>query len=132
MRGSAVGVIGVGLCLFLPIHAQTPAVTVAPTAVSVHLGTFYQFAARVTGAPVTTVGWTVALPAGAPGSPGTISAGGRYTPPAAIPSSGTVVVTVTTTATPAASASATVTLLNPYPTLASAKPSTIPPGAFTL
>ena len=123
-----------GLGLFLPVHAQTPAiaVTVAPTKVSVHLGTFYQFAARVTGSTTTTVGWTVALPEGATGSPGTISAGGRYTPPVAIPSTGTVIVTVTTTAMPAASASSAVTLLNPYPTLASAKPSTIPQGTFTL
>ena len=113
--------------------AATPAVTISPTTVPVHLGTFYQFADRVTGTATTTVGWTVALPAGATGSPGTISAGGRYTPPAAIPSSGTVIVTVTTTATPAASASATVTLLNPYPTLSSVQPATIAPGtAFTL
>src|SRR5260370_27740544 len=132
MRESAVRLIGAGLCLFLPVYAQTPTVTVAPTTLSVHLGTFYQFTARVTGTTTTTVGWTVALPAGATGSPGTISAGGRYTPPAAIPSSGTVIVTATTTATPAASASATVSLLNPYPTVASAKPSTIPQGSFTL
>ena len=117
--------------LFLPAYAQS--VTVSPTAVSVHLGTFNQFHARVTGATNTTVGWTVALPPGATGSPGTISAGGRYTPPAVIPSSGTVIVTVTTVATPAASASATVTLLNPFPALGSVQPATIAPStAFTL
>ena len=43
---------------------------------SVHLGTFFQFSDKVTGVTPTTVGWTVALPAGATGSPGTISAGG--------------------------------------------------------
>ena len=117
--------------LFLPAYAQT--VTVSPTTVSVHLGTFFQFADKVTGTTTTSVGWTVALPEGATGSPGTISAGGRYIPPAAMPSSGAVIVTVTTTATPAASASATVTLLNPYPTLASVRPSIIPPESiFTL
>jgi len=106
-----------GSMLFLPAFAQT--VTVSPTTVSVHLGTFFQFTDKVTGSATTTAGWTVALPAGATGSPGAISANGRYTPPPAMPSSGTVIVTVTTTATPAASATATVTLLNPYPTLAS-------------
>jgi uncharacterized protein (DUF1800 family) len=120
-----------GSMLFLPAFAQT--VTVSPTTVSVHLGTFFQFTDKVTGSATTTAGWTVALPAGATGSPGAISANGRYTPPPAMPSSGTVIVTVTTTATPAASATATVTLLNPYPTLASVQPSVISPGAaFTL
>ncbi len=130
MRRSAAGVILAGLSMLVPAYAQT--VTVSPTAVSVHLGTFYQFAAKVTGTSPTTVGWTVALPAGATGSTGTISAGGRYTPPAAIPSTGTVIVTATSTAAPTVSASATVTLLNPYPTLASAYPSNVAVGPFTL
>ena len=130
MRRSAIGVILAGVGLFVPAYAQT--VTVSPTAVSVHLGTFYQFADKVTGITPTTVGWTIALPAGATGSPGTISAGGRYTPPNAIPSTGTVIVTVTSTAAPTASASATVTLLNPYPTLASVSPANIPVGFFAI
>ena len=130
MRGSTVGVILAGLSIWAPANAQT--VTVSPTAVSVHLGTFYQFSAKVTGTTPTTVGWTVALPADATGSPGTISAGGRYTPPAAIPSTDTVIVTVTSTAAPTVSASATLILLNPYPTLASVYPSNVAVGAFTL
>src|ERR1022692_824017 len=109
MRGSTSGGILGALSLWAPAYAQTvtPTVTVAPTAVSVNLGTFYQFSAKVTGTTPTTVGWTLALPAGGTGSPGTISAGGRYTPPAAIPSTGTVIVTATSTAAPTASASAT-------------------------
>ena len=130
MGRSAAGVILAGLSMFAPAYAQT--VTVTPTAVSVHLGTYYQFSARVTGTSPTTVGWTVALPDGATGSTGTISAGGRYTPPAAIPSTGTVIVTVTSTAAPTVSASATVTLLNPYPTLASIYPANVAVGPFTL
>jgi uncharacterized protein (DUF1800 family) len=130
MRRSTAGMILAGLSMFAPAYAQT--VTVSPTAVSVHLGTFFQFAAKVTGISPTTVGWTVALPDGATGSTGTISAGGRYTPPAAIPSTGTVIVTATTTATPAVSASATVTLLNPFPTLASVYPSNVTAEPFTL
>jgi hypothetical protein len=132
MRKSVIRLVLAGASLFLPAYAQTTAVTVSPATVSVHLGTFYQFAARVTGVTPTTVTWSVALPGGGTGSPGTISSGGRYTPPAAIPSPGTVIVTATSVATPTVAASATVTVLNPYPALASAKPSTIPPGAFTL
>jgi uncharacterized protein (DUF1800 family) len=130
MRGSTAGVILAGLSIWAPAYAQT--ITVSPTAVSVHLGTFYQFAAKVTGITPNTVGWTIALPAGATGSPGTISANGRYTPPAAIPSTGTVIVTAASTAAPTVSASATVTLLNPYPTLASVSPASVPVGPFTL
>ncbi len=130
MRKSAIGLILAACGAILPASAQT--VTVSPTAVSVHLGTFYQFAAKVTGISPTTVGWTVALPYGATGSTGTISAGGRYTPPAAIPSTGTVIVTATSTAAPTVSASATVTLLNPYPTLASVSPANVAVGPFTL
>ena len=114
----------------VPACAQT--VTVTPAAVAVHLGTFYQFSARVLGVTPTTVAWSVALAGGGTGSPGTISNGGRYTPPAAIPSTGTVIVTATSVAAPGVSATSTITLQNPYPTLASAKPSVIPPGAFTL
>jgi uncharacterized protein (DUF1800 family) len=129
MRRNTAGWILAGLTLWVPAYAQT--VTVSPTAVSVHLGTFYQFSAKVTGTTPTTVGWTVALPAGT-GSPGTISANGRYTPPAAIPPAGAVIVTATSTAAPTVSASATVTLLNPYPTLASVYPSNVAVGPFTL
>jgi uncharacterized protein (DUF1800 family) len=130
MRGSTFGVILAGLSIWAPAYAQT--VAVSPTAVSVHLGTYFQFAAKVTGTSPTTVGWTIALPDGATGSPGTISAGGRYTPPAAFPSTGTVIVTATSTAAPTVSASATVSLLNPFPTLASVYPANVAVGPFTL
>jgi len=130
MRRVAGGMILAGLSIWVPANAQT--VTVSPTAVSIHLGTYFQFAAKVTGTTPTTVGWTVALPDGATGSTGTISAGGRYTPPAGVPSTGTVIVTVTSIAAPTVSASATVTLINPYPTLASVYPANVAVGAFTL
>ncbi len=130
MRRNVIGVILAGFCMFLPAYAQT--VTVSLTAVSLHLGTFYQFTAKVTGTTPTTTGWTIALPAGATGSPGTISANGRYTPPNAMPSTGTVIVTVASTAVPTVTASATVTLLNPYPTLASVSPANVAVGPFTL
>jgi uncharacterized protein (DUF1800 family) len=123
MPRNAVGVVWAAFSMLLPAYGQI--VTVSPSAASVHVGTFYQFAAQVTGTTPTTVGWTIALPAGATGSPGTISAGGRYTPPATLPSTGLVIVTATSIAAPTASASATVTLLNPYPTLASVSPANV-------
>jgi len=130
MRRNVIGVILAGFGIVLPASAQT--VTVSPSTAYVHQGTFYQFAAKITGTTPTTVGWTVRLPDGATGSPGTISAGGRYTPPAAIPSTDSVIVTATSTAAPLVSASATVILLNPFPTLASVSPANVAVGPFTL
>ena len=62
MRRCAIGVILAGVVM-LSAYAQTT-VTVSPTAVSLHLGTFYQFSARVTGTTPTSVAWSIALPAG--------------------------------------------------------------------
>ncbi len=116
-----------------PVLGQTATtVTITPTAAGVRLGTAFQFTARVTGNTNTTVAWTVALPAGDTGSPGTVNTGGLYTPPAALPSGNTAIVTVTSLAAPTASASATVTLLNPYPALSSTFPGSVTVGAFTL
>ncbi len=118
--------------LMLPLASAQTAVTIVPVKAEVHLGTFVQFAAHVTGSTNTTVAWSVALPVGATGSPGTISFGGLYTPPGAMPSVNTVTVTVTTLATPVASASAQVTLDNPIPAVASTSPSSIQTGPYTL
>jgi len=130
MRRNALYLILAGMAVLCAAQAQTT-ITVTPTTAQVHLGTYYQFTAHVTGATPSTVGWTVALPAGATGSPGTISAGGRYTPAAAMPSVNSVIVTATSTAVPAASASAQVTLENPFPTVASTIPASLPAGSGT-
>jgi uncharacterized protein (DUF1800 family) len=114
------------------VSAWAQVVTVSPTAVPVHLGTFYQFSVKVTGVTNTAVGWSIAVPSGATGSPGNISTGGRYTPPPAMPSINTVIVTVSSLAAPSASATATITLQNPVPTVASTSPSVVPAGPFTI
>src|ERR1700730_11558940 len=107
-----------------PAYGQIT-VTVSPSPASVHLATFQQFSAKVTGTTTTGVTWTIAPATGA----GTITAnGGRYTPPAAMPNPNTVTVTATSNASPPASASTTSTLLNPYPTLASVQPANLPVG----
>src|SRR5271165_6467671 len=89
------------VCAVGTASAQTT-VTISPTSAAVHLGTYFQFSDHVTGNSNTTVGWTVALPAGATGSPGSISTNGRYAPPASMPSGFTVIVTVTSLAQPSA------------------------------
>ena len=120
-----------GILCVAPAFAQT-VVTISPTTAQVHLGTYYQFAAKVTGATNTAVTWSVApLPVGATGSPGSVNTSGRYTPPSAMPNVNTVTVTATSVATPTVSASAMVTLDNYYPTVASTIPTSIPAGAST-
>ncbi|MBZ5672669.1 MAG: DUF1800 domain-containing protein [Acidobacteriia bacterium] len=115
------------LCAFWPAYAQVT-VTVSPSPASVHVGTFLQFAAKVSGTSTTGVSWTMKPATGA----GSISTGGRYTPPATLPTPNTVTVTATSTASPATSASVTLTILNPYPTLASVNPTSIPVGSFSI
>jgi uncharacterized protein (DUF1800 family) len=115
------------LCAFLPVYAQV-GITVSPSPASVHVGTFLQFSAKLTGISSTDVGWTLTPSTGA----GAISANGRYTPPATLPSPNTVTITATSTASPNTSASVTVTILNPYPTLASVNPTSVPVGAYSI
>lgn len=115
------------LCAFLPAYAQV-AITVSPSPASVHVGTFLQFAAKVSGTSTTGVSWSMTPATGA----GSISPGGRYTPPAALPKPNTITVTATSTASPSTSASVTVTVLNPYPTLASVTPANVPLGAYSI
>jgi uncharacterized protein (DUF1800 family) len=120
-----------GAVAFASAHAQV--VTVSPTTVSVHLGTYFTFSDTVTAITPATVGWTVALPAGATCSAGSINTGGLYTPPATMPSTGTVIVTVASVTDPTVTASATITLLNPYPSVASVSPANLTAaGPFTI
>lgn len=117
----------VSLCAFWPAYAQI-AITVSPSPAAVHVGTFLQLSASVTGTSTRGVTWSMTPATGA----GTISTSGRYIPPAALPIPNTVTVTATSTASPTTSASVTVTILNPYPTLASVNPANIPIGAFSI
>ena len=115
------------LCAFWPAYAQIT-VTVSPSPASVHVGTFLQFAARVSGTSTTGVSWSITPATGA----GAISTGGLYTPPATLPNPNTITVTAKSAASPTTSASVTVTILNPYPTLASVNPTSIPVGPFSI
>ena len=110
-----------------PACAQVT-VTVSPSPASVHVGTFLQFSARVSGTSTTGVTWTLTPATGA----GSISTGGRYTPPATLPTPNTVTVKATSTANPAAAGSVVLTILNPYPTVASVNPTNVPIGPFNI
>src|SRR5207302_10405377 len=94
MGKHVLGVILGGMWLYLPVYAQV-IVTVSPSPASVHVGGFQQFSAKVTGTTTTGVTWSVALPAGGTGAMGSISTGGRYTPPSVAPNPNTGVVTAT-------------------------------------
>jgi hypothetical protein len=121
-------VAGSAICL----NAQV-VLTISPLQADVPVGTFLQFSAKVTGSSNTAVSWVVALSGStATGSPGSITTGGRYTPPSALPVPNTATVTVTSSADPTVSASAIVTVVNPYPTVASVSPSIVSPGQVTL
>ena len=132
------GIRAVRLALFAALglvsaQAQTtPSVTIAPIAANVYIGTYYRFTAAVTGITPTTVAWSVALPAGATGSPGTIDTGGLYTPPSVMPSGGQVIVAVASNVNPSAFALALVNVYNPIPYLASVTPANVPLGNSTL
>src|SRR4051812_45585209 len=132
MRKRIFGEILAGVCLLVPAYGQIT-VTVAPSPAAVHVGTFLQFSAKVTGTTPTSVTWSVALQSGATGSPGTITAnGGRYTAPAAVPNPNTVIITATSNADSSVTGTSSVSLLNPYPTLASVKPANLPVGSFSV
>jgi uncharacterized protein (DUF1800 family) len=131
MRSAVLRHVIAGACLWLPAQAQIT-VTVSPSPASLHAGTFLQFSARVSGNANTAVTWAVALPAGGKGSAGSITNTGRYTPPGTLPSPNVVLVSAISAADPTVSAVATVTILNPFPSVASASPTNVAPGAFIL
>ena len=86
-------------------------VTVAPATVQVHAGSKQQFAATVTGATNTAVSWTVAGSGCTGAACGTISTGGLYAAPSAVPSPALVTVTATAAADATKSAKASVTVI---------------------
>ena len=72
--------------------AATPLTVTVTGSTTVPLGSTSQYAAKVTGSSNQAVTWNVNQAAGGTAQSGTISATGLYTAPAAIPSSGTIVI----------------------------------------
>jgi hypothetical protein len=101
------------------VTIQNPApppitVAVAPLAATVQLGTTQQFTATVSGSANQSVVWKVNNVTGGGASTGTISTGGLYTSPNAMPA-GAISVSATSVVNNTSTGSATVTLTNPPP-----------------
>ncbi len=75
-----------------PSAASTPLTVTVTGSATVALGSTSQYAAKVTGSSNQAVTWNVNQVAGGTTQSGTISATGLYTAPAAMPSSGTIVI----------------------------------------
>ncbi|MBL9199678.1 MAG: DUF1800 domain-containing protein [Opitutaceae bacterium] len=95
-----------------PPPPPPPPVTVAvlPAAVSLTVGGTQSFTAGVAGTTNTTVNWSVNGIAGGNTTVGTISAGGLYTAPAAVPTPAIVTVRATSAANTSASSTASVAI----------------------
>jgi hypothetical protein len=94
----------------VPVTVQTVAVTLTPGSVTVNAGQQVQFSAGVTGTSNTAVTWQVNSVTNGNATFGTISSGGLYTAPAAVPSPATFAIKATSVADPTKSASANVTV----------------------
>ena len=104
-------------------------VSVSPTSGTIQPGATVQFTATVTGTTNTAVTWSVNGIQGGNSTLGTVSPGGLYTAPSAVPSPSTVTVTATSVADTTKSASATVTITAGGTVVASA---TIGPSGGTV
>ncbi|MBX7219057.1 MAG: DUF1800 family protein [Blastocatellia bacterium] len=95
----------------------TVSISISPASASVQTGATRQFSATVTGSANTAVTWQVNGVTGGNATNGTISTGGLYTAPAAVPA-GAITVTVVSQADPTKQASASVTVTAPPPVVA--------------
>jgi uncharacterized protein (DUF1800 family) len=96
---------------------QTIAVSINPTSATVNTGATQQFTATVTGTANTAVTWQVNNVTGGNSTTGTISTGGLYTAPAAVPAN-PVTVTAVSQADNTKKATATVGINTPPPVVA--------------
>ncbi len=85
-------------------------VNVAPSSASVQTGGTQQFTATISGSSNTAVTWSVNGTTGGNATVGTITAGGLYTAPAAVPNPASVTVTATSAADGTSSGSSSVTI----------------------
>lgn len=106
--------------------------TVSPAAVHVRAGANQQFTPTVSGSSNQVVTWAVGGASAGNAINGTITAGGLYTAPGALPDQNTVTITAVSAADSAARGSSTVTLWNPTPVLSSVSPLAIGTGSFSL
>src|SRR5262250_295173 len=87
-------------------------ITISPLNASVNLGSTLQFTETTSGSAITDVTWQVNGIEGGNATYGTISPTGLYTPPATVPSPGTVTVTVVSQANTTYIANANVSIVS--------------------
>jgi hypothetical protein len=113
---------------------SNPSVTasVSPAGPSVRVGATQQFTATVNGSSNQAVTWFVNSVSGGNATVGTISSGGMYQAPAAVPNPTSVTVAAVTGADPSVQATSTVAIQNPVPVLSGVNPTSFPTGSFSL
>jgi uncharacterized protein (DUF1800 family) len=110
--------------------AQTPTVTISPGYTSIGVNQTLQYTATVTGLTNTDVTWGVVGKVGGNATYGTITTGGLYTAPAAIPANG---ITITALASDKkTSATVYVNVAPAGPTITSISPNPVPTGSYTI
>ena len=103
------------------VPATPPQVQVSVSGSSqVRVGATVQLTATVTNSTSTAVTWQVNGVDGGAAATGTITTTGLYTPPATIPSGGTVTIAAVTQTTPAFQGTITEAILNPMPVVSAA------------
>ena len=107
-------------------------VSVSPTSVDVRAGATQTFSQTVSGSSNQSVTWEVNGTPGGSATNGTITTGGIYTAPNALPAQGSVTITAVSAADNSATGTSTVTLWNPAPVLSTVSPMTLSTGSFTL
>jgi hypothetical protein len=114
--------------------AASVTVALTPSNASVATGATQQFTASVTGAGDNIVVWSLSGPGCLATACGTISGGGLYTAPSAVPNPPTVTVKATSLAAPTVSATAAVQLTGPQPVAMTVSPTSVQlqPGAQQL
>lgn len=127
---SVSGVISVALKAPAPASGATAVTVTGPATVSV--GTTGQYSAAVAGTSNQSVTWAINNVPGGNATEGTISASGLYTPPAAVPTTNTIVITATSVATPTVSGNLNASIMDPIPVITTAVGSTTDGGLHFL
>lgn len=105
----------IGNTVSVNVQATPVTVAVSPTSATVQLGNSQSFTSTVTGNTNTSVTWSVNGVVGGSATTGTITPGGVFTAPAALPNPATVTVRATSVASTNSYAQATITLIQPLP-----------------
>ena len=117
-----------GLLLAGALQAQS--IAISPGYTTIGVSATVQYSATVTGLTNTTVTWSVVGVKGGNSTYGTITAGGLYTAPAAVPANG---ITITATGSDKkTSATVYVNVAPPGPTITAISPNPIPVGTSTV